>query len=263
MDLIVVGPGRAGGSICLASAGSGHRIVGVLSRSGTDRYGPALSWDRPLPAADVALIAVTDGAIAEVARRLAGIARGVEVAAHLSGFAPVSILEPLREDGVAIGGFHPLQTLPDPERGAAALAGSHAGVGGDAMAVAVLERLASSLAMHHFPLRDEARPAYHAAAAAASNFVVTALATAGDLFSVAGVDPGVARPLVQRAVENVYTSDPLTALTGPVARGDHDTVAGHLGAARSVSEGLGRRYRLLAEATAILAGRGQDARRWK
>jgi len=262
VNLVVVGPGRAGGSIAIAATRSGERIVGVLSRLSDSRYGPALSWDDPLPPADLLLIAVNDAAIEEIAHRLAGMIHSIPVAAHVSGFTPVTALEPLADAGAATGGFHPLQTLPDPERGAAALAGAFVGIGGHPDAQALLAELAQSLEMRPFPLSDAARPRYHAGASAASNFVVTALATAGDLMSAAGIEPGVARPLVEQAVANVY-DDLASALTGPVARGDVATVLGQLAAAREVADDVGDQYRLMAEATAIRAGRRTDIQKWR
>jgi predicted short-subunit dehydrogenase-like oxidoreductase (DUF2520 family) len=238
-------------------------MVGVLSRHPGHGYGPDLEWGRPLPEADIALIAVRDDAIVEVVERLPGLMTEVAVAAHLSGFVPATALNPLKEDQVAVGGFHPLQSLPDAERGARALRGAFAGIGGDPLAVDALTHLAGSLGMTPFRLEDAARPAYHAAAAAASNFVVTALAISADLCWSAGVDPKVSRPLVERAVANAFDSGPASALTGPISRGDIDTVIGHLTAARDVSDLVGRQFSLMAEATTIRAGREEDLRRWK
>ncbi|MGH8914107.1 MAG: DUF2520 domain-containing protein, partial [Acidimicrobiia bacterium] len=184
LKLIVVGPGRAGGSLALAAGRAGHEVSGVLTRSTTtSAYGPVLSWDQPLPPTDLLLIATRDEAIEEVARRLSTVSGSIAVAAHLSGFTPVTALQSLADAGAATGGFHPLQTLPDAERGAEALAGAFVAIGGDARARAVLERLARSLRMRPFMLDDESRAAYHAGAAAASNFVITSLQTAGDLMS--------------------------------------------------------------------------------
>jgi predicted short-subunit dehydrogenase-like oxidoreductase (DUF2520 family) len=261
MRLTIVGPGRAGGSIAIAAVRAGHQISGILSRSGDTSFGPLIPPDGPLPESDLLLIAVRDDAIIEVAEDLADRAGAIPVAAHLSGFVPLTSLRALAERGLSIGGFHPLQTLPDPQRGADALGGSFVGIDGDALAVDVLTYLASSLRMEPFRLDDTIRPAYHAAAAAASNFVLTALATSGDLFHSAGVDPRVARPLVERAVANFYDQGAL-ALTGPIARADTDTVIGHLEAARSVSEEVGRQFRLMAEATAIRAGRSDEVGLW-
>jgi predicted short-subunit dehydrogenase-like oxidoreductase (DUF2520 family) len=261
MRLTIVGPGRAGGSIAIAATRAGHEIAGVISRSGDNRFGPLVPANAPLPDSDLLLIAVRDEAIVEISENLADRAAAVAVAAHLSGFTPVTALRALAEAGLSIGGFHPLQTLPDPERGADALAGSFVGLDGDSFALDTLTHLASSLGMEPFRLDDTIRPAYHAAAAAASNFVLTALATSGDLFDSAGVDPRVARPLVERAVANFYEQGP-QALTGPIARADTETVVGHLAAARVVSEEVGRQFRLMAEATAIRAGRHDEVDRW-
>jgi len=261
MRLTIVGSGRAGGSIAIAATRAGHEICGVITRSGDTRYGPVIPPDMPLPESDLLLIAVRDEAIVGVAENLADRAASVAVAAHLSGFTPVTALRALADRGLSTGGFHPLQTLPDAERGAEALAGSFVGVDGDPLALDTLTHLASSLGMEPFRLDDTIRPAYHAAAAAASNFVLTALATSGDLFDSAGVDPRVARPLVERAVANFYETGP-AALTGPIARADTDTVIGHLEAARTVSEEVGRQFRLMAEATAIRAGRPDEVDRW-
>lgn len=262
LRLIVIGPGRAGGSLALAAKAAGHEIVGVLSRRPNTKFGPPLARDHSLPEADIALIAVKDEALPELVGSLVGKVGEVSVVAHVSGFLPVTTLGPLADE-TAIGGFHPLQTLPDPRRGSAALRGSHVAVGGDPLAVDALNHLAASLGMTPFPLDDASRPAYHAAAAAAANFVVTALAVSGDLFGSASVDPAVSRPLVERVVANVFEGGAGPALTGPIARGDIDTVIGHLTAARDVSESVGREFRLMAEATTIRAGREEDLRRWK
>ena len=263
MRLTIAGPGRAGGSIALAAARSGHQIAGILSRSDVSLYGPTLSWDDPLPECDLLLIAVRDEAIEEVSSRLSPHAGNVPVAAHVSGFTPVTALDELVRKGVVTGGFHPLQTLPDPERGAAALAGAFVGIGGGPAAMATLTELASSLDMNPFPLADESRPAYHAGASAAANFVITALATAGDLMISARIDPFVTRPLVEQAVANLYEIVGESLLTGPIARGDILTVIGQLEAARRTSDSVGEQYRLMAEATAILADRKDDIEQWR
>lgn len=262
MRLTIVGPGRAGGAVALAATRSGHNIVGVLSRAGDTTYGPSLTWDDPIPGSDLLLIAVRDDAIEEVSARIAPHAASVPVAAHLSGFTPVTALDDLAKAGLATGGFHPLQTLPDPERGALALTGAYVGVGGVPAAVETLSRFGVSLGMKPFPLADDSRPGYHAGAAAAANFVITALATAGDLMRAALVDPAVTRPLVERAVSNLYETEPGSSLTGPIARGDVSTVLGQLEAAGRVSEAVGEQYRLMAEATAIRAGRKDDIAKW-
>lgn len=263
LRLVLVGPGRAGGSMAIACRRAGHEIVAVLSRTGGHDYGPEVSWDDELPAADLALIAVKDDAITEVAERVAPHVSAVAAVAHMSGFVPVSALRPVQDAGTSIGGFHPLQSMPDPESGAAALRGSFVGIGGDDLATDTLEHLAVSLGLKAFALVDEARPAYHAAAAAAANFVVTSLAVSADLFTSAGLDPSVSEPLVRHVVANVFEKGARASLTGPIARGDIETVIGHLRVARDVSPEVGRQFELMAEATTIRAGREEDLARWR
>lgn len=263
MRLVIVGPGRAGGSIALAARAVDHEIVGVVSRTGDERFGPSLAPDEPLPPADLALICVKDDQIETVTTAMTGRIGEIPVVAHVSGFVPVTALKSLVAPGVSLGGFHPLQTLPDPDRGAAALAGSYVGIGGEELAEDTLIHFAISLEMKPFALDDAVRPLYHAASAAAANFVATALATASDLYAAAGIEPAVAAPLVARVAQNVFEAGGRESLTGPIARGDTDTVVGHLVAAHQVSESVGRQFRLMAEATAILAGRFNEVKDWK
>ena len=262
MRLIVIGPGRAGGALAIASQRAGHELVGVLARTPQTRW-PQLEWEEPLPDADVALVAVSDAAIEDVATRLAPVADRVGVVAHLSGFAPVTRLNALRAGESAIGGFHPLVALSSPEAGADALTGSFAGVGGDPLAIDALTHLAETLGMNPFEITDDDRPAYHAAAAAASNFVVTALGVSAALFQAAHVRAEVSRPLVEKTVAAVFERGAEAVLTGPIARGDIETVVGHLAAAHEVSPEIGDRFRLMAEATSIQAGRREDSERWR
>ena len=263
MDLIIVGAGRAGGSIALAAAAAGHRLVGVATNHPTDEYGPRLDLAGEFPEADAALVCVRDDQVGPLVEKLAGNTNRVSVVAHVSGFLPTTVLNELQGPSTEVGGFHPLQTLPDPQSGAAALKGSYVGIGGNELARDTLTHLGISLGMKPFLIDDELRPLYHAAAAAAANFVVTALTTSADLFEAADLDPEVAEPLVRQVVQNVFESGGRESLTGPIARGDTETVIGHLVAAHEVSEAVGKQFRLLAEATAILAGRTSEVENWK
>jgi len=256
MDLLIVGPGRAGGSIVGAAREAGHRIVGVLSRSETDLE-PVLGWDEPLPPADLGIVAVSDTAITEVARRLRPVWHGGSPVVHLSGFTTVEALAPLG-DVAAVGSFHPLQTFPDAEQGARSLSGAWAAVTADEPLAGLLRDFARSLGMRPFALADGSKPLYHAAASAGANYVVETLAVAADLLDAAGVPLEALQPLTRQVVDNVFRLGPQASLTGPIARRDLVTVAGQQRAADSVSEDLGRQFRYLSQATALRAGLDPD-----
>src|SRR3990172_6766379 len=186
MDLSLVGPGRAGLALSLAAHRAGHRIVGVLGRDAakTDDAAArletgALSWEEPLPKADLLLIAVRDDAIAAVAERLSTRAEHQAAAVHLSGLTPIAALAPLR---TPVGSFHPLQTIPTPEAGAGRLP----------------PPLIPVPPHDHPPppppapppsgWPDAQNPLSPAPAAAAANFPLAALAMSRRLFIAAGVD---------------------------------------------------------------------------
>ncbi|HEX5630291.1 MAG TPA: DUF2520 domain-containing protein [Acidimicrobiia bacterium] len=259
MDLTLVGPGRAGLALGLAARSAGHRIIGVLARDPDAAAAAArrldsvaLDWSQPLPASDLAVIAVRDDAIAAVVALLAGKTGAVGGAVHLSGLAPVGILEPL---AVPVGSLHPLQSMPTPETGAARLAGAWFGVTTeDDLLADRLYALAASLGGHPFELADADKPLYHAAAAAAANFTLAALSISRRLFAAAGVDFAAAGPLMEAVMANAIELGPDGALTGPVARGDAGTVRAQVAAVAAAVPELVDPFVAMVRATAAVAG---------
>jgi predicted short-subunit dehydrogenase-like oxidoreductase (DUF2520 family) len=147
---------------------------------------------------------------------------------HLSGACPLEELDKLRwaRPDVEVGSLHPLQSLPSPEVGLHRLPGSWCAIEGPAS----VERLALSLGLRPFRVAPEQRARYHAAATIASNHLVAVLGQAVRVAASAGIPPEALLPLVRASVDNVDALGAPAALTGPVARGDADTVARHLDA---------------------------------
>jgi predicted short-subunit dehydrogenase-like oxidoreductase (DUF2520 family) len=186
--------------------------------------------------ADLLLLCVPDGAIAEVAHELAP---GPWIA-HVSGATPLAALDP-HERRFSL---HPLQTFTR-ARGPEQLDGAWAAVTAEtADARKAGFSLARTLGLEPFELADEARPLYHAGAAIASNYLVTLHEVAGELFRAAGAPPEALVPLMRRTIDNDFE------LTGPIERGDWETVEAHRRAIREVKPELEPLYDVLAEATA-------------
>lgn len=182
---------------------------------------------------DAIVIAVPDGAIAEVAGRLAAIDLPPSIPIlHTSGSRSLDILRPLAERGHPVGSAHPLAAIADPLTGAERLAGATWGVEGDGAAGALAERIIHACGGRVLRIAPGKKPAYHAAAVFASNYAVTLLSVAERLMEQAGVHAEEARPalsaLAAGAVENLGARGPAAALTGPIVRGDVETVALHL-----------------------------------
>jgi predicted short-subunit dehydrogenase-like oxidoreductase (DUF2520 family) len=186
--------------------------------------------------AELVLLCVPDAAIAEVAR---SIPRGPWVA-HTSGATPLQALDAHERRF----GIHPLQTFTK-RRGAEQLDGAYAAISGETdEALRIGHWLARLLGLSPFELADEDRPLYHAGAAIASNYLVTLHRAASELFRAAGAPPDGLEPLMRRTIENGFE------LTGPIERGDWETVESHRRAIRATRPDLEPLYDVLAEATA-------------
>ncbi len=252
MRLLLIGPGRAGTSLALASRAAGHTIAGVVGRRVPTEVAARLdsvplTWDDPWPHADLIVVAVPDDAIAEVGARL----QGPTPAVHLSGLTSATALGA----SGTVGSLHPLRSLPDPDTGWAALRGAPVAItAADPGLRSLLHELADSIGAEPFDLGDDQKVLYHAGASAAANHVVTALALAARCFEAAGVDFAVARPLVEGAVANAFELGPTDALTGPIARGDVGTVTAQREAVAVLDPIALAIFDELTRATARLAG---------
>ena len=214
----VVGAGRVGSAI---AARLGERGVDLVT-------------DDP----ELVLLCVPDRAIAAAA---AATATGPWIA-HVSGATPLAALEPHERRF----GLHPLQTFTR-GRGAEQLDGAFAAVTGETEeARRVGDRLARLLGLEPFPLAEDKRALYHAGAAIACNYLVTLRRAAGSLLEAAGAPPEALDPLMRRTIENGFE------LTGPIARGDWETVDSHAAAIQAERPELAPMYLTLAETTKAL-----------
>jgi predicted short-subunit dehydrogenase-like oxidoreductase (DUF2520 family) len=188
---------------------------------------------------DLVLLCVPDRAIAEVA---SSVAPGPWIA-HVSGGTSLSALDPHRQRF----GLHPLQTFTR-ARGPEQLDGAFAGVSGETdEAVSVGFELARTLGLRPFELDDSRRSLYHAGAVMASNYLVTLHRAAAELTTAAGAPPEALVPLMRRTIDNGFE------LTGPIERGDWETVDAHLAALADERPELRALYAMLADATKELA----------
>jgi predicted short-subunit dehydrogenase-like oxidoreductase (DUF2520 family) len=183
--------------------------------------------------ATVVLVAVRDSQLDDALGELAtaGLGAGATVL-HASGSASPAGLDALRRMGHPAGTFHPLVPIADPSRAAALFRGAFIGVDGDVGALAAGERLATRLGARTLRIPRGEKATYHAAAVLASNFPTVLAAIAARLLVGLGVRESDAwdavRALMHGAVANLDSDTPARALTGPIVRGDADTVRRHL-----------------------------------
>jgi predicted short-subunit dehydrogenase-like oxidoreductase (DUF2520 family) len=238
--VFILGAGRAGRGLSRALRASGVRVIGLHGRreEGEPDAVTAGAIPHAAHAADTILVAVRDGQLEEALGELAAapLAAGA-VVLHASGSAEPVALAQLRKAGHPCGTFHPLVPLADPARAAERLRGAWIGIDGDAGAIAVAEQLAERLGAHTLRIPAGEKAVYHAAAVIASNFPTVLAAIAVSLLGSVGMNEreswGAIRALMRGAVANLDTEAPARALTGPIARGDVETVQKHLAALES------------------------------
>ncbi len=276
----IIGAGRLGAGLALALRSKGADLVGYMARS-SDGRARAETWlgGRATPSLaalvetrpDLYVIAVPDQALPDAARRLGGALGGESgrhpVVVHTSGATSVSALRPCEEVGAATAVFHPLQTFSEPIGGSKRFAGAAVAVtptlgDGQASAARLCFTVARSLGARPFLLTDDKRSLYHAAATVACNYLVTLEYHAEQLFISAGLPEDDALtlfvPLVEATLENIARQGPAGALTGPIDRGDIQTIQKHLQALESDAPHLVPAYRALGLATIDLV-RARDS----
>ena len=227
--IAIVGRGRLGPALAAALDAAGRRVLGPLGR-GVDGAG-------------------ADAEIGAAARALTP--REGLIVGHCSGATGLDVLRPHEALGV-----HPLMTVT---HAGAAFAGAGCAIGGSTLrALHVAESLAVAVGMRPFPVADDDRAAYHAAASIASNFLVTIEAAAERVAATAGVPRAALVPLVRATVENWAALGADEALTGPIARGDDAVVARQRMAVAARTPELIGLFDALAGATRDLARRAPE-----
>ncbi|MDR3072500.1 MAG: DUF2520 domain-containing protein [Clostridiales Family XIII bacterium] len=247
----VIGAGRAGASFVLAFGTSkirdaGFHLCGATTKTGVHAMeashylGVTVHTDNQKLAseADILLIAVPDRKILEIAESLReslgeydpSVAATPKTFLHVSGAVGMDSLRPLVDGGYSCGSLHPLQSFPTPKN---RFSGIYMAVDGDAQAVQIGKSLSGLIGATPFHVPAEERQLYHAAACFCSNYVVTAVNIAEELLARwVGKDGNALSalmPLLMGTADNLtQTRTAREALTGPISRGDTETIRGHL-----------------------------------
>jgi predicted short-subunit dehydrogenase-like oxidoreductase (DUF2520 family) len=245
MHFNLIGPGRVGLALAQALIDTNkYTLLGVYHPTYAHAektvqmlgQGTALHALNQLPAAEITFIATQDMHIKAVALALADTQclKPKSLVAHMSGILSSDILMPLKKQGFHIGSLHPLKAFcqkETPEKNA--FKHIDCAVEGDTFAVTQLSALARLLHANIFEINPAKKASYHAAAIMASNYLVTLSAEASALFKNSGIPEKKAHALCTRLMQTSLNNLKLTdtaknALTGPLVRGDIDSIQKHL-----------------------------------
>ena len=274
----IIGCGKVGCALARHLKQAGYPLAGLASRSiasaqtaagqlRVDNYSDK-SWE-VAASADVVFITTPDDEIEKAASLLAekqGLKPGA-IVLHCSGSQPSTILAVLKPLGVCIGSLHPLQSFASREMQGNPFAAIIAAIEGEPEAVAVATDMATALSATSLTIRTDAKTAYHAAAVVASNYLVSIQDLAFKLLALAGIPEteafSVLGPLIQGTVANIKRVGPAKALTGPIVRGDTETVRTHVAEILRMAPELLGLYQSLGRHTVGIAETGGNITREK
>ncbi len=258
--IAIVGAGRVGQSLARALRRRAYRIGAVVARStrSARRAVKFIGAGKPLArvepallAADVVLVATPDGQVEKTAgalARLKGSWKG-KVVLHTSGALSASALARVKRRGAAVGSLHPIWPFPKPFK--ILRRGIMFGIDGDLRARRQARALARALGGVPMEIRAGEKALYHAAAALVAGHLMTLIDLGTRMLGRTDVAERETRqallPLVQQTVAG-YARLGERAWTGPLERGDADTVRRHLKALRRLPPVYRRVYAALAEA---------------
>lgn len=241
-SIAIVGGGRLGSALAASLRAAGYRIVEIVSQGNRSSLARARSLARSIGAraatsksatlrADVVWFCVPDGQIGVAAQQFAERNWKDKIAIHSSGVLSSEALGLLRRKGANVASAHPLMTfvtgqVPD-------LSGVYFAIEGDKPAVGVANRIVRHLGGKPIRIRPRHKVAYHAFATMVCPLLISLLAASEEEAALAGISAGNARqrmlPIVRQTIANYEQLGPAKSFTGPIVRGDVETIRRHLG----------------------------------
>ena len=239
-----IGAGRAAHALAQGLHHKGFRVTSVASRTMASAEAlagriegcvPHVSPQDVADGCDLVFITTPDDAIEAIARDVSWHSEmGI---AHCSGAESASILEAAQGQGARIGSFHPMQTFPMTNQGAASLSGVAFAVEGPPPLIDTLREIAHALGGWPVEIGPQHRALYHLSGFLACGAVITLMSQAAELWRAMGYtkEQGleVLLSILRSTVDSLETQGTPAALTGPISRGDVGTVRKHLDALKA------------------------------
>jgi predicted short-subunit dehydrogenase-like oxidoreductase (DUF2520 family) len=213
--------------ICNRHFGSAEKAIAFIGQ------GRAFESVESLPEADITFITTTDKAIEPTAMALSQspLLKPGSIVAHCSGVHNHSLLNPLKKKQCMLASLHPMRTFANPET--ANFKGAYASIEGETEAKKTLRAIFTSLGAILFPIDPSLKASYHVAGTFASNYLITLASISCHALEKAGIEQkdalAITIDLMKGSLDNLATTQSASAaLTGPMARGDIETISKHL-----------------------------------
>ena len=264
----IIGSGKLGRTLARLFYEAGHVQIGGIYNRNPESSQSALNFIgdgtisaalEVMPNADFWLIATPDDAIQDCSKQLAQLNKAWcnTIVFHTSGLKTSAELSALKSSGSAIASIHPAHSFANPEQSLSTFKNTVCALEGDTQALQKITPLLEAIHAQTTHIQPEAKALYHAATVIASNYLVTLNEVSNALLAKAGfneqLSTAVLAPLMTQTLKNTLETGAKNALTGPIARGDQQTIKTHLEALkRDLPEYTGL-YKTLGEKTLQLA----------
>jgi predicted short-subunit dehydrogenase-like oxidoreductase (DUF2520 family) len=269
----IIGAGRVGSSVGYLLKRAGYPVTEVVARTmaSAERASafigagkPATDVVRAAAGAELVFITTPDRVIKEVCDKIAaaGAFRPGALVIHMSGAHALDLLNAARRAGAYRAVLHPLQSLASNEQGTKTLPGSYFRIEADPEALEAAKDIVKALGgielvMPKWGSDKDSAALYHAGAVAVSNYFVALVDYGLKFYQALGADKKEALkavlPLIRGTLHNIETLGIPDALTGPIMRGDTQTVLDHLEAMQKRAPELVSLYKELARQTVSVA----------
>jgi predicted short-subunit dehydrogenase-like oxidoreductase (DUF2520 family) len=258
----IIGAGRLGKTLArLVVSASDYSLSGLYTRSASPQIGEVLTdtsiliqSSEHMQPADIYLITTPDDQIAAACDMLchSSYLQPGNIILHCSGLHTAAILQSAKNHGCYTASIHPLRSFADPLQSYQAFPGTYCALEGDEAGLLETRKLFESFGGIVFSIASDEKALYHAASVFASNYTVTLYAVATQLLQDAQVSPEIASAMTQNLMQGTlnnlaYHTDPAQALTGPILRGDEQTLRAHLKSLQPAT--LKQLYAILGEHT--------------
>ena len=247
MKIGIIGAGKVGIAIARVLKKKGFEVAAVADVTGEKALnmarqylGNSVSYTdnnmEVVGTCDIVAITTQDGAIREVAKEIHEKAERLDdkLFFHTSGANPSSILKPLDGKGAILGSLHPLQTFPDIDSAIRALPSTYIFVEGDERALRILETLGKGIGHAVIPIDGKNKVYYHLSAVFICNLLCALLYASEEIMEKIDIRIEPFFPIIEATLQNIEAKGPLLSLTGPIVRGDSETVEGHIDALKNM-----------------------------
>ncbi|MEN8904873.1 MAG: Rossmann-like and DUF2520 domain-containing protein [Clostridiales bacterium] len=264
----LIGAGKVGCSIAIGLKKKNIELSGIYTKSqgSLDYLNDKLNTnfrndlENTVESSEVIFIATSDSELEYITRQIINL-KEISIKGkcffHLSGALDSDELNLLNWQGAFTGSLHPIQTFANKKEGWKGLENIYFGFEGSLEARKIAAKFATLFEGYILLIKKDAKRLYHIAACFISNYLVSLAYTSEKLFELAGIDKKVGldafEPLVKNTLENIYKMGTVNALTGPVSRGDINTIAEHISSLHKNNSDLLDLYNSLGKITTEIA----------